>query len=267
VTETDLQTQIDSARAYDLLYVPALFRQWAGTMANAVQLSVGQSVLDIACGTGVLTSEVASRVGPNGYVAGVDPSPGMLSVAKELAPNLDWREGTAESIPFPNDSFDVVVSQFGLMFFQDKRQSIEEMLRVLRPSGRLGIAVWDSIENIPGYSVELNLIERLGGAAAADAIRAPFVLGGRKEVRTMIKKAGAESTSVRTHRGKARFPSVQTMIEAELRGWLPVMGVQLSEEVIATILQEAEPVLAPYTTADGQVVFDVFAHVITAQKK
>jgi ubiquinone/menaquinone biosynthesis C-methylase UbiE len=267
VIEADLQSQINSARAYDALFVPALFGQWVGEVANAAQLKVGQSVLDVACGTGVLASEVASRVGAEGRVAGVDPSLGMLTVAKEHLPNVDWRVGTAESIPFADASFDASVSQFGLMFFQDQNQSIKEMLRVLRPSGRLVIAVWDSIENNPGYSAELKLIERLGGAAAADAVRAPFVLGRHEEVRAMIDEAGAKSTTVRTRRGKACFPSIQTMVEAELRGWLPVMGVQLSEEVIATILQAAEPALASYTTADGKVEFDVFAHVISARKR
>lgn len=267
MSEPDLQSQIDAARAYESLFVPALFGQWAAEMANVAQLQVGQSVLDVACGTGVLASEVASRVGPEGRVAGLDPSPGMLAVAKERAPKVDWREGTAENIPFSDAAFDAVVSQFGLMFFRDRNQSIREMLRVLKPSGRLAIAVWDAIENISGYSAELKLIERLGGAAAAEAVRAPFVLGGLEDVRTMVHEAGAVSATVTTRSGKAQFPSIRTMVEAELRGWLPVMGVHLREEVIETILREAEPALASYATADGKVVFDVTAHLISAQKQ
>lgn len=71
----------------------------------------------------------------------------MLAVARQLEPAVDWREGFAESLPFPDESFDAVVSQFGLMFFTDRRQALREMLRVLVPGGRLAVAVWDSLEN------------------------------------------------------------------------------------------------------------------------
>jgi SAM-dependent methyltransferase len=263
----DLQAQIDAARAYESLFVPALFGQWAAAMADAAQLQRGQSVLDVACGTGVLASEAASRVRPEGHVAGLDPNPGMLAVAAEKTPSVDWHEGSAENMPFSDTAFDAVVSQFGLMFFRDRHQSIREMLRVLKPSGRLVIAVWDAIENLPGYSTELRLIERLAGVEAAEAVRAPFVLGGVDDVRTMVQEEGAVSATVETHSGTARFPNIRTMVEAELRGWLPVMGVHLREELIETILREAEPVLAPFTSAGGTVIFAVTAHVITAQKQ
>jgi ubiquinone/menaquinone biosynthesis C-methylase UbiE len=87
-------------------------------------------VLDVACGTGILASEASARVGPNGYVAGVDPNPGMLAVAARIAPSIEWRKGTAELLPYPDQSFDAVVSQFGLMFFIDRHQALREMLRV-----------------------------------------------------------------------------------------------------------------------------------------
>jgi len=71
---------------------------------------------------------------------------------------------------------------------------------------------------------------------------------------------------VTTHQGQARFPDVRTMVEAELRGWLPVMGVHLDETVISTILEEAEEALAAHVTLEGTVVFDVTAHIVTARK-
>src|SRR5919108_5331348 len=127
MTEPTLQAQIDAANAYEALFVPALFGQWAPRVADAAQIQPGQRVLDVGCGTGVLAREVASRMGSSGRVAGIDPSPGMVAVAKQLAPTVDWREGLAESLPFPDQSFDAVVSQFGLMFFTDRRQALREM--------------------------------------------------------------------------------------------------------------------------------------------
>ena len=85
-----LQAQIDAANAYEAMFVPALFGQWAIKVADAAQVKPGQRVLDVACGTGILAREVVSRTGPAGFVAGVDPVPGMLAVAKGLAPSVEW---------------------------------------------------------------------------------------------------------------------------------------------------------------------------------
>jgi ubiquinone/menaquinone biosynthesis C-methylase UbiE len=101
MSEPTLQAQIDAANAYEALFVPALFGQWAPRVADAAQIRPGQRVLDVACGTGVLAREVTLRIGSSGRVAGIDPSPGMVAVAKQFAPAVEWREGVAESLPVP----------------------------------------------------------------------------------------------------------------------------------------------------------------------
>jgi len=266
MSDPTLQAQIDAASAYEALFVPALFGQWAPKVADAAQIQPGQRVLDVACGTGILAREAASRVGSNGRVAGIDPSPGMIAVAERLAPAVEWREGVAESLPFPDQSFDAVVSQFGLMFFTDRSQALREMMRVLAPGGRLAVAVWDSLDHIPAYASEVALLEQTAGQGAADALRAPFVLGNRKDLATLSSEVGMASTEITTHDGAAQFPSIRTMVEADLRGWLPVMGVILTEDQIGRILQEAEHALSAYANADGQVTFPLSAHIVTARK-
>lgn len=266
MTDPTIQAQVDAAKAYEALMVPALFGEWASKVADTVQIQPGEQVLDVACGTGVLAREVLLRTGATGFVTGLDPSAGMLEVAKQLLPDVEWRQGVAESLPFPEASFDVVVSQFGLMFFDDRPEALREALRVLRPGGRLAFAVWDSLDNIPAYAEEVALLERLAGASAADALRAPFVLGNRGDLTTLFTDGGVESVEVATHKGTARFPSVRVMIEADLRGWLPIMNVVLTEEQIAGILQVAEQALSPYITGDGAASFGTSAHVVTGTK-
>lgn len=266
MTEPTLQTLIDAASAYEALFVPALFGQWAPQVAEAAQIGPGERVLDVACGTGVLAREASARVGSAGRVAGIDPGHGMLAVARQRAPAVDWRQGIAESLPFPDRSFDAVVSQFGLMFFTDRRTAIGEMLRVLAPAGRLAVAVWDSLDRIPAYDAEVQLVQRTAGEQAADALRAPFVLGDRTDLAALFAEAGAVSADIATRRGTARFPSIRTMVEADLRGWLPVMGVVLTEQEIDRVLREAERALGAYATSDGRVAFDLSAHLVTARR-
>jgi len=128
------------------------------------------------------------------------------------------------------------------------------------------VAVWDSLDHTPSYSAEVALLQRLAGQRAADALRAPFALGNRTELAQLFAGAGIASAVITTHHGRARFPSVRAMVEADLRGWLPVMGVVLTEDQIARILADAEQALRPYITADGAVTFDSPAHIVTATK-
>ena len=266
MTASVSQAQIEAATAYEAQFVPALFRPWAPIVADLAQVKAGDRVLDVACGTGVLAREAAARTGQKGHVAGLDPHAGMLAVARDLSPAIDWREGTAEALPFPDRSFDVVVSQFGLMFFTDRDKAIHEMLRVMVPGGRCAVAVWDAIENIPLFAALVALLDRIAGKAAGDALRAPFVLGDRRALAASFSGAGATSVDVTTRQGPARFPSTRELVEGELRGWLPVMGVVLPEPEISLILAEAENALARYVTRDGELAFSMSAHLVSSRK-
>lgn len=255
--------EISSAEAYENLHVPALFGQWAPVLLDSVQLQAGDRILDVACGTGALAREARARFGGSCSVFGVDADAGMLAVAEGLDPAVAWQRGLAEALPYEDASFDVVASQFGLMFFQDRAQAIREMRRVLASGGRLAAAVWDSLDHSEAYPLVVDLLERRAGREAADALRAPFVLGETEELLAVLSGAGLESPDISTRPGTARFPSIRSMVEADLRGWLPVMGVSLPDELVETILEEAEQVLAAYVTESGNVEFDMPAHVVT----
>ena len=261
-----LQEEIDGAGAYERLHVPALFEEWTSRVLDAARVGSGHRVLDVACGTGVLSRAAAERVGAGGAVTGVDPSLGMLTVARGLSGGIRWNEGVAEDLPAEDLSFDRVVSQFGMMFFTDRAAAVREMLRVLVPEGRVAVAVWDSLENTPAYAQAVDLLDRMAGPDAANALRAPFVMGDRTELEELLREAGAQDVVGVTPMGRARFPSLRAMVEADLRGWLPVMGVDLDEELIQAILAQAEVELAAYVTPAGRVEFASPAHVVSGRR-
>jgi SAM-dependent methyltransferase len=180
MSDVALQGQIAAAHAYEALFVPAPFGQWTTKVADAARVRSGDRVLDVACGTGVLARDIASRVGPSGSVAGLDPTPGMLPWRG------NWRPGSTGAKAPPS----------------------------LSPS-------------------------RIGRWTPA--------------------------ATIATHQGTARFPSIRTMVEADVRGWLPVMGVVLDEEPITRVLEAAEETLRPYAAADGRVRFPLSAVIVAAE--
>jgi SAM-dependent methyltransferase len=264
VSDDEHETWRDGAEAYEALVVPALLADWPPVLLAAAGVRPGDSVLDVGCGTGLATRAAAARALPGGFVAGLDPDPGMLALARRRARGVAWFRGRAESLPCADGSFDVVLSQFALMFCADRERAAGELLRVLAPGGRLALAVWDALESTPVYATELEVLGRVGGEAAADALRAPFVLGDPAALASLFSRAGAGEVSVARHVGSARFPSVRAFVEMDVKGWLPVMGVTLAPALADRVLREAEQALAPYADADGALRFASPALVLSA---
>ncbi len=258
--------QIESslpAEIYDARFVPALFAPFAQKVVTHAQVGSEQRVLDVACGTGALTSAVVSLVGPLGTVVGLDPNPEMLEVARRRSAAVTWRQGRAEALPFEDDSFDRVVSQFGLMFFDDPSLGLAEMRRVVRPGGRLTVAVWDAIHASPGYSVLAEILQDLFGSEIADAFRAPFRLGNVEALMAVARQAGLPSATVVRERGKASFGTIRDLVATE-RACVWTLGGFLDDEQFGRLLSAAERSLSPFLRSDGRIEFDVGALILVS---
>ncbi|MEM9557909.1 MAG: methyltransferase domain-containing protein [Acidobacteriota bacterium] len=255
-----------AAEGYEALLVPALTSHWTEPLLDATRVTEGDRVLDVACGTGIAARGARRRVGETGSVVAVDPGAGMLAVAARLEPAIDWRRGVAEDLPVDESAFDVVLCQLGLMFFNDRHQALRAMRRALRPGGRLGLVVWDSLAANPAYATFVALLERLAGTAAADGVRAPFALGDVEALRALCVEAGLAETEITTRSGHASFPSLRAMLEADLRGWLPLLGIVLDDALIDRIIAEAKDEMASLVDTDGTLEFPSSAHLVTAAR-
>ena len=150
-TPETFQIPLETAEIYESKFVPALFADWAPHVIDMGDVTAGQSVLDVACGTGIVARTAAKRVGPNGRVVGVDLNQAMLTVAERVCPRLEFRLADVTALPFENATFDVVLCQMALMFFPDRPAAIREMGRVVKPAGTVVIMVPSSLDAQPAY--------------------------------------------------------------------------------------------------------------------
>jgi ubiquinone/menaquinone biosynthesis C-methylase UbiE len=135
-----------AAEDYEPLWEPQLASAQDRLLASAA-LSAGERVLDVACGTGLVSLRTAQAVGARGHVVGIDISGGMIDAARRHAEdrglgNATFERMDAESLTLPDASFDVVLCALGLMYMPEPANAVREMRRVLKPGGRVVIAVW-----------------------------------------------------------------------------------------------------------------------------
>ena len=109
------QVSEDAAKVYEEIYVPSLFEKWAPVVADRAKIRDWHTVLDVACGTGLLAITILDHIGPNGSVTGVDINEGMLQVARSKSTQISWDRSSAESLPYEDSSFDRVLCPFSLM--------------------------------------------------------------------------------------------------------------------------------------------------------
>ena len=135
---------------YDRFLGPIFFHQYANDLAARLPVRLGMRVLEVACGTGLVTVRLLTRLGDQGTLVATDLNVAMIAHGRATIPSgprLEWREADGTKLPFEQKSFDAVLCQFGLMFFPDKAAGIREAFRVLKPAGLYLFNVWDAIEH------------------------------------------------------------------------------------------------------------------------
>jgi len=134
---------------YDRYLGPVLFEPYARDLARRVPAKEGMRLLEVACGTGIVTRHLRERLPEGGRFVATDLNEPMLDVARrklEEMGGIEWQPADACALPFPDASFDVLVCQFGMMFVPDKEAALKEARRVLAPGGTFLLSVWDSLE-------------------------------------------------------------------------------------------------------------------------
>ena len=262
MTET-FQITAEQAEAYETLFVPALFAQWAGPLVEVARVRPGQRVLDVACGTGVVARAALEVVGGSGTVTGVDLNPAMLAVAARVQPDIGWHEGDVAALPFKSERFDAVLCQSGLFFFPDVPGAVAEMVRVLRPGGVLAIQTYASVDDQPGFLELERIVARFAPPDAIQLIETYWSQGDLPALVRILQDASLEVVETRTILGTAMYGSVDNLVETEIRG-TPLVD-RLAEEQIEQIVAESKTRLDGFMTSDG-LAMPIRAHLLAGRR-
>lgn len=255
------------AELYDTYWVPACLDVYAQALAQRV--AAGDRVLDLACGTGLVTGYAAAKAGSKGAVVGYDPTPDLLEAARNRSyggASVALLEGYGEEMPFEDDSFDVALCSQGLQYVTDREKVFAEIKRVLKPGGLFHASVWSSADDQPHLGFMEEALARHFGADQKPIHAWSF--GGLGELRRLAEASGLTVTRLEQLQLRVGFESIQAMVDIQIacagrtdeNGQVAMGILDLDDEsllpAIDAFAQDAKDALAKYESDDGlSVIF------------
>jgi SAM-dependent methyltransferase len=228
---------------------------------DRADVRAGDRVLDVGCGCGGTTIDLASRVGPQGEVVGIDISSPMLEHAESRArqakiANLQFRNADAQSYDFAAPDFDVLYSRFGVMFFADPSRAFANLRRALRPGGRLAFVCWQPLDRNPWMAVPMAAAAReiAFPPPAGPEAPGPFSFGDPQRVRRILGEAGFADVTVDGHEETLTPGGTASLDEAvDFLVQMGPTGAALRQDPAATprVKAAVEAALKPFHTDVG----------------
>lgn len=254
------QKQPNFADGYERTIVPAIFEPYARDLVERAR-PIGPSarILDLGCGTGIVARVLRERLGGAARIVGLDVSAVMLEKARSLVPELDFREGNAQALPFADGSFDLVLCQEMLQFVPDRVAVLREVRRVLTPGGRLLASTWRPRCEQPFHEALGQVAERHLGQPNDKR----WSLDGA-ELGRALTEAGFRDVRVETVSLTERYSEFSTRMNALAANFdLSALSEAAKEQKFAAIEAESAEVFARFAL-DGGFGAPSFANVASA---
>jgi ubiquinone/menaquinone biosynthesis C-methylase UbiE len=179
---------------YDRYLAPLFFNDFADDLVARLPVRDGVRVLEVACGTGIVTRRLVARLGGRGRVVATDLNEAMFVHARRLMPgdDVEWQQAEGTRLPFPDRAFDAVVCQFGVMFFADKAAGARETFRVLKPGGMYLFNVWESLERNPVPRITHETVAGFFPTDPPKFYTVPFSYHDTRVIESLLHDAGFE---------------------------------------------------------------------------
>lgn len=259
----------NSPAAYEEYLVPGIFKPWAEKLVHLSSPAPGSTILDVACGTGIVARTAASSLGSDARVTGLDINQQMLNKASEMSEKsgleIEWKQGDASQLPFEDNQFDHLFCQQAMQFFTDPKQVLKEMHRVMKSEGTLALSILRPINHNPAYQILADRLEEHAGETAGTMMRSPFPDWNQKTIRTMVAEAGFEDIQIHLEIISMRYPSPEEFLRREaasspLAEEIETMDPERRKKLVTDLKHSLEV----YTDSRG-VVFPMETYIIVAK--
>ncbi|MGV9989316.1 class I SAM-dependent methyltransferase [Streptomyces sp. NPDC003374] len=250
-------------------YAAPLMAPFVTALLDAADLYPGATVLDLACGTGFVARAAAARVGPAGRVHGADLNEGMVKVARvhhpRMYPDIEFTAASADRLPYPDATFDVVVCQQGAQFFPDLDAALAEVARVTRPGGRFAATVWADRSLSPYFAAQYEVVAEYGGARVAESCAAALACTADR-LTTGLETAGFHDATAHQVTFGITLPPLDTYARDQLSAtpWGQELLDTRGEEALTEAGRAMAARLADRTAADGTATLPFTATLATA---
>jgi len=268
MTATDIAFAGSIPAVYDRYMVPLIFAPYAELVAERAKALAPRRILETAAGTGVVT-EALHRALPGTEITATDLNPPMLEEAarRVSSPNVRFQQADALALPFADDDFDLVVCQFGVMFFPGKVKGNAEARRVLVDGGRYLLVIWDKVErNLATYTAGRAVADLFPGQASRFYERVPFRYHDIAGIEHDLLAAGFIDIELETVEQRSRARSARDAAIALVQGTPMRADIEaIAPDALGRATDAAEEALRQFETAGG---FDapMSAHIVTAAK-
>lgn len=227
---------------YDRYLGPVLFEPYAADIVRRLSVPAGGNVLELACGTGIVTRKLRDSLPPETKLTATDLNPAMLAVAQkkfDAYETVEWKDADASNLPFANASFDVVVCQFGLMFIPDKQRAVNEAHRVLKPGGEFLLSVWDSLEQNEIPDIGHKTVARFFSDDPPNFYQVPFSLCDPSVVNALLTSAGFTDITRSRVTLEAVSPSAADLAQGIVQGNPIIAAINDRDPSLVPIIQAA----------------------------
>ncbi len=259
---TDARWVATMPEVYATSLVPALFEPFAAGLADRAAAQHPRTVLELAAGTGAATSALV-RALPEADITATDLNPAMVALASARVSGATWVQADAQHLMFEDASFDLVASQFGVMFFPDKAAAFAETARVLKPAGTLIFSVWDAVEHSDFTAAMCQSLAAVLGDPPDFIQRVPHGYHDPARIRADLDAAGMRTRSIERVVLRSRAASTRALtdgfclgtplrFELEKRAPLPELLPRLADEMSSKLGEDAldGEMAALFVTAD-----------------
>lgn len=254
---------------YDEYLGPIFFEPYAVDLASRLRLDAGDALLELACGTGIVTRHLVAGFPRGASLTATDLNPGMLAIAQKKIDQTEpvtWQTADACALPFGDDWFDAVVCQFGLMFVPDPAQALREVHRVLHPGGLFLFNVWDSLEHNPLARIAKDAMAQFFASDPPTFYNVPHGMSDVEDMKAKLQQAGFAPVEAETKTMTARAVSAHHAATGL------VTGTPIANAIHERATASPEAIIAAVSAAlaaeggEAPLSLPMRAHIFTARR-